>query len=636
HAGGRWGSWPSDAGQVSHVDLFAAPAYQAYFAPGARHFMDARFELHANTVTAFQEAYAALRRAGQPGTQAQIEQRNAIWQRLFREWDVSCLIVDQRSVLNPQNPREAVPLYQLLLNDTDPQTGQPHWTVLRYADGRNFLLGWNGSRNWDRLKEQRLDVRREVFQQTSPPPPVSEPPPPPRESLLAVRLRGNVERPPLPLLEAEWHANLLRSALLQVEQIERQRPEQISHLWMHVGSVLASGTFQVPMLWIRDMVPHAEAYLAARSARFAIAAATNLVNPVEVRYRAGAYKALHDAYQAIYRLEARLLPGMPQPPQRELQIVSAMRQVVDLNPFDAFTHQDLAVYYLRRLGSNGQPEPIIDLGIDHYRKALAIFQQLTAGDPRRTPADVEIQFKRRLHELHGFKIDEIEKELKQRTEAWAAQAPRRNPLKPTENLAQRAGFALQLGLAGLALEELRTALTNITPGTTLSGGELLLYADVHLRIGEVVPILELLAVPGVEARLGSANYHAFGAMAKAAAGDYAGSIAHRRQLIANTELDMVSVLLLAGRLHTLGGDEPRGTHFTAVEQGGLQASSFANLLSEHWVSIGLLELEAGRPQEAAAAFRHACRDVQRPSPFEGLAARYYFLITGRFLDQEQP
>ena len=123
------------------------------------------------------------------------------------------------------------------------------------------------------------------------------------------------------------------------------------------------------------------------------------------------------------------------------------------------------------------------------------------------------------------------------------------------------------------------------------------------------------------------------ALAKAAAGDPLGAIEHRLKLLGAAEQEMVRVLLFAGRLHTLGGEGPRGPHFTAVEQGGLCAASQANVLSEHWTNIGLLWLEAGQPAEAAAAFRRACIEVQRPSPFRGLAGRYYFLITKEFLDQ---
>jgi hypothetical protein len=67
----RWrqeGVVPSDAGRVLHLDLFDAPPYQAWFDPGGRHFIDARVELHANSVQAFQAAYSALRRTGEAGS----------------------------------------------------------------------------------------------------------------------------------------------------------------------------------------------------------------------------------------------------------------------------------------------------------------------------------------------------------------------------------------------------------------------------------------------------------------------------------------------------------------------------------------------------------------------------------------
>lgn len=632
----RWrqeGLMPTDAGRVLHLDLFDAPPYQAWFDPGGRHFIDARIELHADTVQAFQAAYTALRRTGEAGTPAQIEERQQTWQKLFRDWDIACLIVDNRSVLHPQNRRETIPLYQLLMSEADPKTGQPVWTLLRYADGRNFLLLWRGSPHAERWQHLKYDARRFAFGEASPLPPISEPPPLSRETPLSVWLRGNVERPPLALYEAEWAAILVRNGLLHVEQIERQRGETIANLWAHTAWCLATRSLVPPVLLVRDAIPHAEALLAVRAARRAIAAAPNVYNPVEGRYRAAAYKALHEAYQTLYRLEARLQPNMPPPPQREFQILATMRLIVALNPNDAAIHQNLAAYYLTRRNLSGQPEPIFDLGLDHYRKALAIFQLLGGSDGRRSPSEVEIQFKRQLYEAYGFKVDDMEKELKQRQEIWAANAPRRNPAKPTERLAQRAGLALQLGLAGQALEEIRAVVEVMTPGTAMEPADLLTLGDVYLRIGEVAPLLQLLAMPGMEQRLGTANYHAFGAMAKAAAGDYRGAIEHRLKLLTGSEHELIRVLLFAGRLHVLGGAGPRGAQFTAVEQGGLRASSLANILSEHWTNIGLLWLEAGQPEEAAAAFRRACADVQRPSPFRSLAGRYYFLITGQFLDQ---
>jgi hypothetical protein len=632
----RWrnsGILPENAGRLFHLDLFDAPPYQAWFDPGGRHFLDARVDLHAQTVGTFQAAYLALRRTGEPGTLAEIEQRQQVWQKLFQDWDISCLIVDSRAVVNPQNRRESIPLYQLLMNDVDPRTGKNHWLLLRYADGRNFLMLWTGSRHARRLEALKYDPRQMAFGEAAPPTPISEPPPLTAETPLGIWLRGNIERPPLALYEAEWAATLVRNGLMQVEQIERQRAEQIVAVLSHNAWAQASGWYHPPTLWIRDVIPNAEAYLAVRAARRAIAATPNVANPVQARYRAGAYKALHEAYQTLYRLELRLQPNMPPPPQRELQIVSAMRQIVALNPNDATIHQGLAVYYLTRRGPTGQPEPVYDLGYDHYRRALAIYQALGGSDGRRSPSEVEIQFKRQLFEVFGFKIDDVEKELKQRQEYWLAAAPKRNPAKPTERLAQRASMALQIGLAGRAYEELRQALDVLPAGTTFDAAELLTLGEVYLRMGETTPLLQLLTLPGLDTRIGAANYHAFGALAKAAAGDPLGAIEHRLRLLALAEQDLVRVLLFAGRLHTLGGEGPRGPHFTAVEQGGLRASAQANVLSEHWTMIGLLWLEAGQPTEAAAAFRRACLEVQRPAPYRGLAGRYYFLITKEFLDQ---
>ena len=127
------------------------------------------------------------------------------------------------------------------------------------------------------------------------------------------------------------------------------------------------------------------------------------------------------------------------------------------------------------------------------------------------------------------------------------------------------------------------------------------------------------------------------AMAEAAAGEPGAAAERRLALVRGIRDQAAENLLRAAQFQTVGRyAEPVGTNFMATSHALSRNLNFGQRMGEQYVMAGLNRLEEGQPQAAAELFREAIRETDPLSPFARLAGRYYFLITGEFLDADLP
>ncbi|MCS6975735.1 MAG: hypothetical protein NZM31_01835 [Gemmatales bacterium] len=610
-------------GQVFNLDWREQPAYQIFFAPGSKVFLDTRLTLHGNYAAEYFSIVNALQETNPMRSDKRPTIHHFHWQDAFRKYDISHIVVSRNILVARPNPNvpggaDYVPLVDLLLADEieTRQPGEPVvrrkvWEMLDYLDGRTFILAWTGSPHFPALKTYLMDQEAEAFHRPRRVPPAHGPRGGEQLSPLAVWLAGDVDRPPAAGDEANWLLEYSTNAYAR-----SQRQAIFAALQMLTATPALSGphtgVFAVPLLGMEPL-SLAPQYLAIRAARRAIA---------EQPDSAISWYRLFQAYAEIYGLEREW--GTPNA-LREAQLVTALREAVRLRPQEPLLHMELSLLYLRKnLG---------DLAVKHYEEAFRTAQALGFSSEQ-----FQNQLRTRPDTAHLLPLLAVMPQEQQSISKRKASFNARAAL--TTDAAERARVAAQLGLN----DELRQALEAVVselqmkPQQQATDASLHQLLDLYLQIGYTVEAVRLLARPDVPGRLGPAAFYQRAALVRAAIGDYAGSVQHFQQFEEILRKTAVERAILGVGLHTRGSQsEFPGSVVIGLEQ-LFEADSLNLERADVMYQAGLVALEAGwtSPSEdhpdAPALFRKAVVEIEPNFPQAILARRYHRLITGRWAE----
>jgi tetratricopeptide (TPR) repeat protein len=606
-------------GRGFSMDWREEPAYLAFYNRSGKSFMDTRFQLHGASAEGYFKIAANLREVNPLRLDKRPTHQHYQWQDAFQKHDISHLLVSANATVSaphPEAPGGAMSrrLVDLLLADeieTTDASGkrirQRVWELLNYIDGRTFILAWTGSPHYDKLKALRFDPEREAFRSPSLLPPPRGPDLTQSTSPLASWLAGELNRPPLGVDEAVW--------LLTASQntYDRSFVQAMAATLLPLGERPISGApgafaFAPPLLHV-EALTHAEHQLAIRAARRAIA---------EQPLQAEAYHALYQAYVDLYSIERELGPPIG---LREMQIVAALREAVRRRPQEPVTQLELANLYLRR--------GVSDLAVMHFEEAVRAAEAIGKQE--------ELAQMARLQPFAPLQnIGQMSQILANRRASFNARA-----VLLASNPSERARLAIELGLNDEARQALETVVSQLPPQQDSQLGVLAVrqLVDLYLRLGYLPELLALLYREETARRLGPVVYRHRGALARAALGDYQGSV---REFVAmDEELKKFAIehTLLGVGLHSRGAQsEMPGSLMQGLDQ-LYEAQNSNNQRTEALLQAGLVALEAGWTQptaaqtDAATIFKRALREVNAGAPHRALMVRYYRLMTNQWIDE---
>jgi tetratricopeptide (TPR) repeat protein len=402
--------------------------YCAWFCPGEKGFLDIRLPLFVPVAADFERLCRAL----DPGLTGAGEYvpGSAAWPRTLRDYNIACVVL-----YDPDLRRLAPALRQVT------QTPEA-WSLLR-TDGQAILVAC-GETGAGTVATPRFDAERAAFRDTAdeavPPAPDEGPP--------------QLGRPP-----AWWDRYLDRpggssweteAAVVYVHLFQDSAPEQLDRQGRAVKGRLAAGLLGGPAVpngplaaalgvapWLRlegvlrvQMAerPAALPLLGVRAARRAVAA-----HPDD----ATAWLVLGRAYLALGRTTAEANPLATLPPLsvlRYFQTVTALQQAVNLNPDLTAAHEHLKILYAER--------EYFDLALAHGRAHLRLVRQagpLPGEEPAAFAGRVE-RLEQSVEQLLA-RVQDSQNRFVVRTYDLAA-----DPLA-------RARVAMQLGLPGKALDD---------------------------------------------------------------------------------------------------------------------------------------------------------------------------------------
>ncbi|HVS37545.1 MAG TPA: hypothetical protein VMS17_18425 [Gemmataceae bacterium] len=415
-----------------------AACYCAWFGPkdhpekfrGEKSFVDARFSLFSGAADDYVAVCRGLDPSLAPGVP--LARPGPNWREVLSDHHVAVAVLyvpEPGSVLSVLGP-----LYD---NSGD-------WTLLS-IDGQAAIVGWNPARN-DYFPQLRFDPGRLAFG----PPDEEAPPAPgrgPGRDPYEPGLLSHLGRPAVPAWE---------SAAAQVEMMlfkdpytpDQRRANDRVYLTSGGGfaglpGLLAGGgapaglSAAVRTVAIQDIrtelleKPPDLALLAVRAARRAIAADPDDAN---------AYFQLAQAYLALHNETAEHSHSAGYAPLamlRHVQIVTALRQALILNPDLEAAHQFLADQYLEM-----RPTPFRDLALEHRSAQLQLARRFGRGATESADA-----FKQRISQIEA-------QELSLRNQVQDARELCVIRFKSIgDDPLAKARTALDLGLASTALDD---------------------------------------------------------------------------------------------------------------------------------------------------------------------------------------
>lgn len=420
--------------------------YWAWFAPQEKAFLDYRLQLPADVL----KTYSAVRDA-LPGDQfknAESTEEPCDWEKLFREHHVKYLAFRIRD--HHDRSRSAT----LWL---DPGLRQS-WTPI-YDDGLTAIFSWNDPA----LAGERINLGKLAFGPTAERAPDDGPARTPHvEDFWEKYARAPLPEP-LDWHRAELYVEYYRTAQLYW-QLERQYTGMQAHTLNRIVFLLqlmlpggtgagpagllgmeglqaplwgltrmpAARMLSAPDLARGDPGPPAATLLAVRAARRAIKDNPDSAN--SYWYLASAYSLIWNVQEEVWM--HNLGESARRTQLREVQLANALQNAVLLNPRNADAHQMLAESVFKRLG-------FLDLELHHLQESLPIFEE-----DRPNLSDRERDALKGRADATRKRIDELERQVKDRTSSFVLQSRNRPAL-------QKVSIALNLGLADKALELLQ-------------------------------------------------------------------------------------------------------------------------------------------------------------------------------------
>jgi hypothetical protein len=414
----------------------SAVHYCAYYCPEEKGFLDLRLSLFHDVAGEYEEICRAL----MPGLSSAETKTPSEWPLLVEKWDITHMVV-----YDTELPR-LFPALMQLANE------KRAWRLLR-IDGQALILGWHRGGQDVPAGVPPFDAQRLAFSTA-----LTEEP----ETSLAESPGQGPQRGPRaddfwshfgrPIPPSPWQSD---AAAVLLDYFEFRSPYEADKRFQWAFSLLGlpalfSGSLDSLMrltvhvgiappnpLDLGEQSPVLP-LLAVRAARQALAA-----NPDD----ANAYLQLGLAYVALARQtpeNVELAQFRPFAELRHIQIANALENALRRDPNSRNSlraHEELANLYAGRLPPFLNP-PFLDATLEHRRAILRLLRRI--GPAPGEPAD---SFARRLKEGER-NIQELERLASDRKNEFSLR---------TRNLgsepARKAEFALRMGLAHLALED---------------------------------------------------------------------------------------------------------------------------------------------------------------------------------------
>lgn len=542
--------------------------------PATKVFLDSRVHLHRGHLDEFEALKRNLR-----------DDKQAEWIETLDKLNVSHVLLNISSIkLDDHIIRDGRILGERVtfLRSYDAMRQTEQWNLL-HVDSTNVILGRAKVEEGDRLaadaaKMGRLALNaaelvfaRDGDRMPDPPPPV---------------------RPPS-LIDWLWRSRRLpASESLQARNLLDAR--------------FATFVPDTPVF----LVPTENCFLAIRSARQGLARRQQVASH--------GYHSLSEAYYYLYNVELSVMPAVEAHELRTLQLLCALKQLVDADPEHIHGQVTLAFRYMML--------QYLDLANEHFEAVINLIPEDAAvpvmfeGGQDRPP--FMQAFKRddliRLSEQLTIDVDRAQSDLDQAGQQLA------HPLA-------RMNFLLSRGCPGKAIRDLSELLA-------MSSGAMDLIpplANLYLRTGQPGDVSsgaegELTKLQG-NGGLRPGEIEEMWATLKLLQGDYETAKGFMEKGIAETRHAM-TLELLASTAQDLRGiaQDQRGGNLLELAKTYVNSAGDATRQARLEYHVGKLQLESGEPKEAIRHFRQALvvRDdlIYRP-----VIALYLYRLTGEII-----
>jgi tetratricopeptide (TPR) repeat protein len=615
-------------GKTFHYDWTDVVAYDSWFNPGARHFFDRRHEVHDLESTRdyllANDAILSVIRDANTG-QAAFDQQ-ARWQEVFKKHDISHIVVKRRMARKLERDQIVeLELVRSLLTQRDSKN-LPVWSPLKLHNGQVYALAWVGSPHWPALQKLVYNSEAEVFrsQRDADNAKTST-----EEAMNFSRfLAGDPPRRPAALDESSWHLFYSMSdSEISVARAFASFDVQLRNIMGQLQARLATPVSSFPYfpVWLSTRQSSSAPFLLSLDAiRRAVREITPETTPAQraeiwLQYLSVVTK-LADYEQVFLPIQSRYREPLVNFVLRQAAYASA-----EVNHEMAFPlNMDMAKIYVN--------SGLLDAGLEHVQMALEQVNRQKEilklnGDVNNVRIGQVDQLLKNFDSFskqqYGFAPTELENEVKQRTDRWKmeiAKLPKSND--PGKDILARADLAFQLGLPRLAIEQLLTS--------TVKSEELALLATaIYAALGQHDLVLTEFfnRSPALQNKLGD-SFLNVAALGEWCLGRPERAAEYRQKLAQQMDSSSLQMGLNYGLASVFGtSPQPAGNVLDPIFR-SQQTAQDSMRLADQYISAGLLYLEGGKPQQAAALFKKVLQDIEPNTPWRLLLERYLLQITG--------
>jgi hypothetical protein len=436
-----------------------AANYFAWYAPGARVFIDTRLSLYpADAARDYRVAFASLGRPQKVSEDADEQTtQEPDWARVLRDRKIDFVVV-----IGERDLARGVPfLLRRLINESK------DWTLC-HLYGASAIFGWNGAAGGaEKFNPIRYDSQKLAFGPEAIAAPPKRPIPPPEPEWWEIIWQPERQR----TADADNAAvHMLAYDAQSNRRTEDEIREAVARLAAAPLGTLVTGAAADYWLFasgaLHDPGPPADLYLAVRAARRALDK-----NPDD----AWACFRLGHAYTALsFMTRERNIDAVVAPARqlRRAQIIAALTRAVRLNPDLELAHALLAEQYTNQF---------FDLALEHREAQLKLMMARVSAMQARgdSVTDIETQknevprWQNEVQRLHDIK--------KRQEDQFELDSANKLPI-------QRAELALRAGLGDAALKAAREHLQQMKdgsaePATVARGMELAIRLLIEL--GEI-------------------------------------------------------------------------------------------------------------------------------------------------------
>lgn len=623
-----WRSKNLLAGKTFHYDWTDVVAYDTWFNPGAKHFFDRRHEVHdlESTKDYLLANDAILSVIRDAGTGQAVLDQQARWQEVFKKHDISHIVVKRRIARKVERDQVVeLELVRSLLTQRDSKN-LPVWIPLKLHNGHVYALAWVGSPHWPALKKLAYNSEAEVFRnqrETSGFKANDE------EGMNFSRfLAGDPPRRPAALDESSWHLFYsMTDSEIGVARVFASFDIQLNTIMGQLQARLATPISPFPYfpVWLSTRQSSSAPLLLSLDAiRRAVRDITPETTPAQraeiwLQYLNVVTK-LADYEQAFLPIQSRY-----REPLGNFILRQAAYTTAEVNHEMAFPlNMDLAKLYVN--------SGLLDAALEHVR--IALDQVNKQKEMLKLNSDVNSvrigqvdqllkNFDSFSKQQYGFAPTELENEVKQRTDRWKLEVAKlpKNP-DPGKEILARADMAFQLGLPRLAIDQLLTS--------AVKSDELALLATaIYSALGQHDLVLTefFYRSPSLQGKLGE-SYLNVAALGEWCLGRPERAAEYREKLAQQMDSSSLQFGLNYGLASIFGtSPQPAGNVLDSTFR-SQQTAQESMRLADQFISAGLLFLEGGKPQQAAALFKKVLRDIEPNTPWRLLLERYLLQITG--------